>query len=104
MVYYDNRGKSCSYRSLVATIEAACSKAGRRGIPVKDGNALIPSHKDLSPGDIPAVEYDEGEGVEGNAADYTAVAVPEHSHPGESASNGLAERSVQLFQDLKGSP
>ena len=27
------------------------------------------------------------------------VAVPEHSHPGESASNGLSERSVQTFED-----
>ena len=28
------------------------------------------------------------------------IAVPEHSHPGESQSNGTAERSVQMIEDM----
>ena len=31
--------------------------------------------------------------------DFSTLAVPEHSHPGESPSNGLAERSVQVWED-----
>ena len=71
----------------------------QKGIPVKDDAALIPSHTELSPSDIPTIEHDEGAEPEGENSGLATIAVPEHSHPGESASKGLAERSVQMFED-----
>ena len=33
------------------------------------------------------------------ASESSQVAVPEHSHPGESQANGKAERTIQLVED-----
>ena len=79
-------------------LEAACGLAGRRGILVKDDDAdVIQDHRELQPGDIPAVECPEPE-TDGEET-LPVIAVPEHSHPGESKSNGLSERAVQALED-----
>ena len=54
-----------------------------------------PTVFDLSAADVPAAEEAQ---QEAHAADrHTVLAVPEHSHPGESASNGYAEAAVKLL-------
>ena len=63
--------------SIVSLIQDACAMAGRNGIKI---NAV----EDESPD--PEVEK-------------ARVAVPEHSHPGESQSNGLAESSIKELID-----
>ena len=83
-----------AYRSdqepaIVALIREACSLAGRNGVHVQADEA--PS--DLADGDL---EVGEPQTVLNEVAiDKSLIAVPEHSHPGESQSNGLAERSIQ---------
>ena len=71
-----------AYRSdrepaIVALIQEACALAGRNGVKVQ------------------AVE-DESPEPDGQRAQ---VAVPEHSHPGESQSNGLAESAAKELVD-----
>lgn len=67
-------------------IQDACAMAGRKGVHVKGDN-------------VDAVLDDGDSAVDGlqeeehpRAIDSSHVAVPEHSHPGESQSNGIAER------------
>ena len=82
-------------------IEAACVPSSRKGAPVKSEDL---TKFDLSPdegteaGDIPAIDRAVPDDV-AEAADVPTVAAPEHSHPGESMSNGLAEVSVRDFED-----
>ena len=103
-----------TYRSdrepaIVAMIEEACALSGRHG--VKDNNGPNPEemvHTGLLDDSNPEgcvitdVELPIGErphvpsSVEVEA---THTAAPEHTHPGESQSNGLAERSVGIFED-----
>ena len=87
-----------AYRSdkepaIVAMIEEACARAGRRGIKVT-------SEEDVAVEDLPdEVEVPEPPAINPLAIDSSQVAVPEHSHPGESQSNGRAERAVQAVED-----
>ena len=84
-----------AYRSdkepaIIAMIQEACSIAGRHGVHVKsdeEGDVA------LQPGDSQTGELREEEHP--RSIDHSHVAVPEHSHPGESQSNGLAEKAVQ---------
>ena len=79
-------------------LEEACGLAGRKGTLVQDDEADV-AHEPvvLQRGDIPAVEVPE---PEADGEEPTAmIAVPEHSHPGESRSNGLSERAVQTLED-----
>ena len=50
----------------------------------------------LEAGDVEQLEAEEDDQIQ--LAD-AQIAVPEHSHVGESASNGLAERAVQAFEN-----
>ena len=103
-----------TYRSdrepaIVAMIEEACSLSGRHG--VKDvagtnpdelshaqllddsrGDGCVVSNQELPIGEEPHVPSSV-------AVDSTHTAAPELTHPGESQSNGLAERSVGVFED-----
>ena len=63
--------------SIVSLIQDACAMAGRNGVKIH------------------AVEDEAAE----PEVDRARVAVPEHSHPGESQSNGLSERSVRALTD-----
>ena len=83
--------------TVVSLIEAACALAGRKGIPVKDDFPRRLPKEQLEPGDVQSIECDER--PPHKQIDFSTLAVPEHSHPGESPSNGLAERSVQLWED-----
>ena len=60
--------RSDKERAIVSMLEEACARAGRRGVKVR-------SHADL---ETDAVAEDDGTPSE------VHVAVPEHSHPGES--------------------
>ena len=71
-----------AYRSdrepaIVSLIQDACAMAGRNGVSIR-------AVADESPD--PTVER-------------AHIAVPEHSHPGESQSNGLAERAIREVVD-----
>ena len=50
----------------------------------------------IESGDVETIEADDDAPVQLSDVD---IAVPEHSHVGESASNGLAERAVQMFEN-----
>ena len=83
-----------AYRSdkepaIIAMIQDACAMAGRKGVHVKGDNV----EDVLEDGDSATGEIQED--VHPRAVDSAHVAVPEHSHPGESQSNGIAERAVQ---------
>ena len=75
---------------MKALVEQAIRISGRHGTPMVE---------DHEPGDY-------GQDAMGNAEPPTPhvsspdVAVPEHSHTGESQSNGTAERSVQMVEHL----
>jgi len=71
-----------AYRSdrepaIVSLIQDACAMAGRNGVNIRAVEDEAPE---------PDVEK-------------AHVAVPEHSHPGESQSNGLAERAIREVMD-----
>ena len=84
-----------AYRSdkepaIISMIQEACGLAGRNGVHVKndeDAQAIL-GDKDSETGEVQDDQHP-------HAVDRSHVAVPEHSHPGESQSNGLAERAVQ---------
>ena len=84
-----------AYRSdkepaIISMIQDACAMAGRKGVHVKgdDDTPVI-----LEAGDSQTGELQEDEHP--RAVESAHLAVPEHSHPGESQSNGIAERAVQ---------
>ena len=84
-----------AYRSdrepaIVAMIREACAMAGRKGVHVAGDDEVV---VELEGGDLQAGEIQPD--VHPRAVEESHVAVPEHSHPGESQSNGLAERAVQ---------
>ena len=90
--------------AIVAMIEEACALSGRNGVRDVAGNnpeelsharliadrpdGAVIADSDLPIGEIPHVPSS----VE---VESTHVAAPEYTHPGESQSNGLAERSVR---------
>ena len=94
--------------AIVAMIEEACAISGRNGVrDVVGDNPEEVSHArlledrpdgaviadaELPIGDVPHVHSS----VE---VESTHTAAPEFTHPGESQSNGLAERSVGIFED-----
>ena len=102
-----------TYRSdrepaIMAMIEEACSISGRRGI--KDSSGESPeevSHYGLidASGDVAKIaDQDISIGDDPHTPssveiESTHTAAPELNHPGESQSNGLAERSVGIFED-----
>ena len=88
-----------AYRSdkepaIIAMIQEACSMAGRKGVHVRgdDESEVILGDGDSQTGELQPE-------VHPRAIEQSSVAVPEHSHPGESQSNGLAERTVQELVD-----
>ena len=97
-----------TYRSdrepaITAMIEEAVSLSGRNG--KRDGAPNVSeaiSHAQLVDGnsivDDPNVD-DEPHVEDSQAARSSHTAAPELTHPGESQSNGLAERSVGIFED-----
>ena len=89
--------------SIVAIIEEACSLAGRRGLrdsgpaqPMISHDALVDA--DGSVAHEPNVD-DEPDASVSVTASPSHTAAPEMTHPGESQSNGLAERSVGMWED-----
>ena len=89
--------------SIVAMIEEACSLAGRRGLrdsgpaqPMISHDALVDA--DGSIAQEPNVD-DEPDASVSVTASPSHTAAPEMTHPGESQSNGLAERSVGMWED-----
>ena len=76
-------------------IDEACGILGRTA-------TLVKSDEDLSALDFPVadIEDDEQDVVATAPRPHgPVVAVPELTHPGESASNGLSERAVQTLED-----
>ena len=77
-------------------VEDACAAAGREAHVVSSDHP-VPLPEAIEAEDVAGVELvKDPEPLAGQPAH---LAVPEHSHPGESKSNGLAERAVQTFED-----
>ena len=90
-----------AYRSdkepaIVAMLEEACARAGRRGVKVTTEE---PTDLDDLPMESEGVEILPDQPPNPMAIDATQVAVPEHSHPGESQSNGKAENAIRTVED-----
>ena len=92
--------------AIVAMIEEACTLSGRKGVKISPSAEVADEDVDvsmfMSDGEITAADLDVGGSgaFDDSAPDVSIhVATPELSHPGESASNGLAERSVGVFMD-----
>ena len=102
-----------AYRSdrepaITAMIDEACALSGRRGIKVGPEHEDVADNHGLQPGDMVtdgALKTDDlnvsdaPHVVSDLSVESTHIAVPELSHPGESQSNGLAEKSVRDFTD-----
>ena len=90
--------------SIVAIIEEACSLAGRRGLRESNSSTgHMVSHDDLLNADgsvslEPNISDEPDDGGPVNAS-TSHTAAPEMTHPGESQSNGLAERAVGIWED-----
>ena len=76
--------------AIISMIQEACAMAGRKGVHVKsdDEAEAILDNGDSKNGEIQVDEHPR-------AVERAHVAVPEHRHPEESQSNGLAEKAVQ---------
>ena len=92
--------------AIMAMIEEACALSGRKGVRISPGVDVSDDDVDvnmfISNGEITNADVNVGDSVEYHEPMpdvATHVATPELSHPGESASNGLAERSVGEFMD-----
>ena len=77
-------------------MDDACALGGRRGLLVKSGEPQPVDELVLEQGGIPAVEEPQ---IEEDKDHEAHLGVSELTNPGESPSNGLAERSVQTFED-----
>ena len=81
--------------AIRSMIQDACAMAGRTSQLVKSDEPIplpdVIEHEDILEAELPPAK-----GLESKPA---LLAVPEHSHPGESASNGLSERAIQTFED-----
>ena len=97
-----------AYRSdkepaIVAMIQAACARSGVRGIKLDSENKVTedeaPVEGDLEFLDEMAGEFYTEAPDDKPVSESSHTAVPEHSHPGESPSNGKAERTVQSVED-----
>ena len=85
--------REVAVRSL---LEEACRFAGRTCAPVTSDDPGVLEPKVLESSDVQAVELVDDDRVPDVQA---KVAVPEHSHTGESKPNGLAERAVQQLEN-----
>ena len=91
--------------SIVAMLDEACALTGRNGtkeVPEGDGEAISPAALADVSGDLTNVDLDvanDDGATQLVDAEATHTAAPEMTHPGESQSNGLAERSVGLWED-----
>ena len=89
--------------AIMAMMDEACSLSGRNGkkdTAISDSNAI--AHAQLIEGDqiIDDPDVPDDPHVEdGPEVSSTHTAAPELTHPGESQTNGLAERSVGIFED-----
>ena len=83
-VYRSDREKA-----IRALLDEAIRLSGRHGTPIED---------DTQPGDHGSDIDNSPQAVPTTAS--PDLAVPEHSHTGESQSNRTAERSVQMVEDL----
>lgn len=97
-----------TYRSdrepaIMAMLDEACSMSGRNGKrDTKASESEAIAHADLvgDNGLASNVEIDDVPYVEGShGVESSHTGAPELTHPGESQSNGLAERSVGIFED-----
>ena len=90
----------------MAMMEDAVGLSGRNGTKDKNASdATAISHSQLVDGDHLIDDPGISDGVhisDSKDVDSTHVAAPELTHPGESQSNGLAERSVGIFEDHSG--
>ena len=96
-----------NYRSdnepnLVAMFQAACVGSGRQGTDVSEASPLGPKEDQVF--DCGGSLIDLGPETPANPSGSTALAIPEHSHPGESQSNGKAEAAVKDVVKSKPSP
>ena len=102
-----------AYRSdrepaITAMIDEACALSGRRGIKLGPDSDDLPDDCGLQPGDLTMdgelktddLKISDSPHVASDLnIESTHTATPEVSHPGESQSNGLAEKSVGDFVD-----
>ena len=77
-------------------MQEACARTGRNGVRIKAGEIETDTSSN-DPGDLDVGELGPDESP--IAVEKAHVAVPEHSHPGESQSDGLWERAVQQLVD-----
>ena len=94
--------------AIAAMIDEACALSGRRGVRVSTDTDELSGGRELKPEDIGNtagvldgdLAIDDAPHVASDMSiETTHVATPELSHPGESQSNGLAEKSVRDFVD-----
>ena len=98
-----------TYRSdresaIQAMMEEAVALSGRNGrkdMQVTEKDAISHSQlvSDGTLAEVPAIEDDVADGAVALDVEPTHTAAPELTHPGESQSNGAAERSVGIFED-----
>ena len=95
--------------SIVAMLDEVCALAGRRGIhePSSSSDTAVPEPP-VTHGDVITLEgslereprfEDEPKTPKTEDMPSSHTAAPEMTHPGESQSNGLAERSVGMWED-----
>ena len=83
---------------MTALLEEAINISGRRGVPTE--TEAVPDHIDFPVDPMDDDEPDAPTEIPQKQAPLDAmVAVPELTHPGESQSNGLAERAVETIVD-----
>ena len=88
--------------AILALLDAVCLATGRRGDKIdasEDSDGACepgPDHVfDLNAADVPDAEKPPTSQEQIQPAEGAVIWVPEHSHPGESASNGKAESAVR---------
>ena len=100
--------------SINTMLEAACLESARKGVRVKSDDLMTPDDlQDLPiaqaddddepdvPRDVPLPQPDTPSDAplpSSSSSSRPVVAVPELTHPGESQTNGLAERAVQAIE------
>ena len=91
-------------QSIVATVQEACKMSRRKGVNttpkgLKPNGPLEGRYLcDFSAADVPSAEEDPVDSSE--EYEPAVIGAPEHSHPGESQSNGAAEAAVKSIVSL----